>query len=305
MEDEFLLSICIPTYNRADILKETLLALTQNPDFDKRVEVVISDNCSTDHTEEVVTGFAKQFHNIKYSRNSRNIEDGNFFKVLSLGNGRYLKLVNDTAKFKAGMLRFVLDKIEEHSVNREKVFFYQNTFFCSNTHFRNEDINDFVRNASFLCTWIANFGIWKEELSQLEDVDRSIPLKLVQVDWSLQMASSYPSLIYFQDLFEVATLSKKGGYNIFKVFIENYLFLLSRYLKDKQLQHKVFRKEKYRLFNYFVLPWLCSIFLNKNKYFFDTQQAFQIIFKYYKYCPYIYFSPIMVLMKKMKKQISS
>lgn len=47
-----LLSICIPTYNRAEILDKTLFLLFSNPDFNvDEIEVVVSDNCSTDHTK--------------------------------------------------------------------------------------------------------------------------------------------------------------------------------------------------------------------------------------------------------------
>lgn len=44
-----ILSICIPTYNRADILNKSLYILTSNEAFDDQTEVVIVDNCSTDH----------------------------------------------------------------------------------------------------------------------------------------------------------------------------------------------------------------------------------------------------------------
>lgn len=48
-----LLSLCIPTYNRGEILRETLDTIVLSPDFDDRVEVVICDNCSTDNTREI------------------------------------------------------------------------------------------------------------------------------------------------------------------------------------------------------------------------------------------------------------
>lgn len=49
-----LLSICIPTYNRAEILDKTLFLLFSNPDFNvDEIEVVVSDNCSTDHTKQL------------------------------------------------------------------------------------------------------------------------------------------------------------------------------------------------------------------------------------------------------------
>jgi GT2 family glycosyltransferase len=48
-------SVVIPTYNRAELLRQTLTALTRQRDA--RPEVIVVDDGSSDHTEEVVAGF--------------------------------------------------------------------------------------------------------------------------------------------------------------------------------------------------------------------------------------------------------
>ena len=54
-------SICICTYNRAERLTETLAAVqAMTPPADCRVEVVVVDNNSTDHTKDVVAGATRQ-----------------------------------------------------------------------------------------------------------------------------------------------------------------------------------------------------------------------------------------------------
>jgi len=54
MSEKPLLSICIPTYNRAEYLAKSLDTLVCLPEFNSsEVEVVISDNASTDNTQEV------------------------------------------------------------------------------------------------------------------------------------------------------------------------------------------------------------------------------------------------------------
>ena len=56
-----LLSICIPTYNRAELLRSALLSLVpQVKESGGEVELVVSDNCSTDDTRRVVE-WARQF----------------------------------------------------------------------------------------------------------------------------------------------------------------------------------------------------------------------------------------------------
>ena len=88
------LSICIPTYNRAEYLDKSLHSLTKQKRF-YEIEVVISDNCSTDNTEEVVKKYQKQYNNIFYHKNTENIFDKNFPTVLMKAHGLYRKIFND------------------------------------------------------------------------------------------------------------------------------------------------------------------------------------------------------------------
>ena len=90
-----LLSICIPTYNRACTLNECLHSLfEQKLDFSK-VEVCVSDNGSTDETTQVISKWSNKLHLI-VNRNSQN--QGipcNFLKVVSLAKGKYIWLLGD------------------------------------------------------------------------------------------------------------------------------------------------------------------------------------------------------------------
>ncbi|MFZ2198852.1 MAG: glycosyltransferase family 2 protein [Thermodesulfovibrionales bacterium] len=88
-----LVTIAIPTYNRANgYLKNAIgCALTQTY---QNVEVVISDNCSSDNTEEVVKGFNDP--RIRYFRQSFNIgANNNFNFCLEKAQGIYFLLLHD------------------------------------------------------------------------------------------------------------------------------------------------------------------------------------------------------------------
>lgn len=49
---EKILTIAIPTYNRANYLKRALKSIAKQ--YDDRLEIIVSDNASLDDTEEVV-----------------------------------------------------------------------------------------------------------------------------------------------------------------------------------------------------------------------------------------------------------
>jgi glycosyltransferase involved in cell wall biosynthesis len=83
-------SICVPVYNGARYIAETLRsALAQDfTDF----ELVISDNASTDDTADIVAGMHDP--RIVYDRSPRNVGAvGNFNRCLELARGRYLKIL--------------------------------------------------------------------------------------------------------------------------------------------------------------------------------------------------------------------
>src|ERR1035437_6929312 len=109
---ELLLSICIPTYNRAEYLEETILSIVNQKRFQEtsEVEIVISDNCSEDNTKQVCEKFiAICGDKIHYYRNSENIIDANFERVLSYGKGVFLKLNNDTLVHQENTLEIFLE----------------------------------------------------------------------------------------------------------------------------------------------------------------------------------------------------
>jgi glycosyltransferase involved in cell wall biosynthesis len=69
-----LLSICIPTYNRARLLDSALFSLVpQVIESRAAVELVVSDNCSPDDTAEVVARYVEKGAPIRYCRNERNL----------------------------------------------------------------------------------------------------------------------------------------------------------------------------------------------------------------------------------------
>jgi glycosyltransferase involved in cell wall biosynthesis len=83
-------SIGLPVYNGERFLREMLDSLLAQTYTD--FELIISDNASTDRTEEICRPYAIEDQRIHYYRNERNIGvGGNFNRVFDLSSGDYFK----------------------------------------------------------------------------------------------------------------------------------------------------------------------------------------------------------------------
>ena len=110
-----LLSICIPTYNGAQRLESTLFAVApQVAALAGEVELIVSDNCSTDHTRDVVER-ARQWGPIRYHHNEQNV--GQARNVLlctnELATGEFAWVLGDDDVVRPGCVERVVKVIKE------------------------------------------------------------------------------------------------------------------------------------------------------------------------------------------------
>lgn len=109
------LSICIPTFNRARYLDNLLESLILKNNISELVEIVISDNNSTDDTFQVVEKWMKQCNNIRYFKNSSNLGfDENMNRVIMHSRGNYCWTIGDDDEAIDGSVNLLLDKLKEH-----------------------------------------------------------------------------------------------------------------------------------------------------------------------------------------------
>jgi glycosyltransferase involved in cell wall biosynthesis len=99
MSSPILLSICIPTYNRArnlNLLLHSLADQVHAARLEEQVEIVVSDNASTDGTSKVAEKWAFRHSFIRYFRNASNIGgEPNFIRAIERGAGKYAWVFGD------------------------------------------------------------------------------------------------------------------------------------------------------------------------------------------------------------------
>lgn len=278
------LSICIPTFNRASFLKETLDSITSQEIFKSSniVEVVISDNLSTDRTRELCLDYVQKYgEKIKYFRHEVNIEDKNFEFVLSKGKGEYLKLNNDTLAHKKNSLAFMLDVIKKNRVKKPLLFF-SNGALSMEEFLIGFSIGSFISKVSFFSTWIGGFGIWKSDFKKIKDFNRFSNMRLVQTDVILRSLVIKKYFIVSDRVFaETISGVVKGGYSFIDVFIDNYFQLIEFYVLNGNLSEDIYKKEKRKVLIKQVAFWHAKTILKRGSLF-DFKGVFRKIIFHYK-----------------------
>lgn len=114
------LSICIPTYNRANLLEATILRLIDQvscPACEGKIEILIGDNASTDFTERIGQKFAGLHSYIKYHKNNTNIgAERNWLNLSKLAKGDFFWVLADDDYIQPGVLQKIIANSNEQQV---------------------------------------------------------------------------------------------------------------------------------------------------------------------------------------------
>ena len=113
MLNEIIISICIPTYNRAHTLTHLLSSIARESkrlSLESAIEVIVSDNASKDNTEELISFFSNKIKNIKYIRLEENKGFGvNITNAVHNASGRYCWLMGSDEILCEGALLKVIN----------------------------------------------------------------------------------------------------------------------------------------------------------------------------------------------------
>lgn len=114
------LSICIPTYNRAKYLVKNIniiICQINKLNLKNSIEICISDNASTDSTEEDVNLLISTFidNKISYRRSDINLgPDWNYIYAMKMAKGEYSILWGDDDFFKEQALITIFELIDKY-----------------------------------------------------------------------------------------------------------------------------------------------------------------------------------------------
>ena len=110
-----LLTVAVPTFNRADLITETLASLeTACAGRADRVEVLVVDNASPDATAAAVRAFEGRLPGLRYQRQDVNAGgEANFYRCYEAALGRFVWVVGDDDLVEPEAVDRILAALEE------------------------------------------------------------------------------------------------------------------------------------------------------------------------------------------------
>ena len=277
-----LLSICIPTYNRDWCIKKQIERLWEcSAEIFNMIEIIISDNYSTDQTQKIVKEALDNGFPCTYIRNSTNIGmDGNFAQCFQLANGKYIWLLGDDDFIIISglieLLTFLNKSVEDYGIihyipnnSFENINIYTDREkFLIDISYNMTFISGCIVNASYVST--VNFKHYDGTIiSQVPLIMNSILGSSKNVLWSniklLDPANDYKN---------------NGGYNFFNVFVVNLLSIWNEYVNEQRVTQCLYNQLKRNLYS-FIFEYTKKIIIQRELGNIRTDNALRILIKYY------------------------
>ncbi|AUS95090.1 hypothetical protein CDQ84_03710 [Clostridium thermosuccinogenes] len=277
-----LLSICIPTFNRAKKLEKCLNSIYSQIGNDSNFEIVISDNNSPDNTKEVVEKYKATYSNINYYKNDTNIgPERNFISCIKKANGKYVLLHGDDDYFKAGTLYKLLNIIMKIS---NCSLYFINVLKDDQSVEILEGLDVFLKETSINSTFASSILFSKEEFDCIDDICKFIGSSINHLYWQFMLLKKNPTFCLINESIFYQDKNENSGYNYGEVFIKNYLAILNYFVEDGSLSAEVVKEDKKKILDSTIFYWYKYIL--DNNLDLDVSNLENIFIEHYKDEPY-------------------
>ncbi len=252
-----LLTLAIPTHNRADYLRELLaelgpqlIALAHT--HPGQVELLVSDNGSTDGTPAVLDAAELTGVPLRRIRQPENIgSDRNFVFCFRHARGRYFWLCGDDDILRPGAVATVLDSIR--TADFDWIYLPPEPFqthwqqeFRPDPHSRGSQVihsaRELALRVNVMITFISATVVNRDRLLTLaaEPPEAFIGTHLTQLSWTLPLLRDHRKSLILWQRFVLGRRMNSGGYSVAQVFGSGFAQAVQRLLPDRPRVAAVF-----------------------------------------------------------------
>lgn len=286
-----MLTLSVPTYNRAAYLDICLNSIcSQLPGQAGEVELIVSNNCSQDHTDDVVNKYIAAGYSIRYVCNQENIGmDGNIHQAFRLATGKYVWIFSDDDILLEGSLPRILELLEkeygvihvkshsyteDHRAERPKKVKLQGLTTYA-------DKMDFILRVNVMLTFVSGNIINKSLVESDLDYEAFIGSFLVLLLWTFSALFKAERNLYVEDITIAAKDNNTGGYQLCRVFGPNMNAVFD-YFINRGIDPSYFRAINGTMARGFFPGYILQLRKNRGKFLSeDFDQTLRPVFRHY------------------------
>ena len=255
--------------------------------MENEVEIIISDNASTDNTYEIVKN-ANKCKNFSYYKNEHNLGmDGNFYACYRYAKGRFLWVFSDDDLLRPNSLSLVLDLLKSNlkcgvcymDSDWFEKFDVSQIYSVSNLDYEVYGSSlAFLKKINYWTTFLTGNIVNKELIDGKVHPEENMGTMLVQLSWVIPAIFSSSINIFVKTKIILCKSDNTGGYKIFEVFGKNLNKVLDSLIKrgcDKKIKS---------IINNHLLTGFFPGFLNKeNASFLKEDYMLSLLPVFWKY----------------------
>ncbi len=291
MSEKYLLTLSIPTYNRAIFLETCLEHIgRQFPGNELLIEWLVIDNHSSDSTPAVVRRYIDLGFPIRYIRNEENIgADRNIQKCFREALGKYVLIFGDDDILLDRALIKIIDLLQkgEYGVVYLQSYGFSNDFekekpkriLKRNRTIVMEQTDRFVSEVNYWLTFISGNIVNKSLLNENRDFDRFLDTNLIQLSWVIPALLKAHRNAVMNERFIAMKTENTGGYQLFRVFGTNMNRIMDAF-RAEGLSEKAIRKVNQKLILTFFPSFIVK--LRSDRGMFGIEDGFAELYPLYK-----------------------
>ncbi|MFA5105102.1 MAG: glycosyltransferase family 2 protein [Candidatus Margulisiibacteriota bacterium] len=226
------ISILIPTYNRAVFLREALESVASQIEDD--IECIVSDNASTDETEEIAKDFQARYSFVRYYKNQRNLGPGrNILSCLNHARGDYAWLFSDDDRMAPGAIKSVKAVLGRHkdlslvfvnycvksqdlinTIESRSVRKFKDELFCSE--------NECLRTIGFHLSFMSSLVLQRQSYLLVQRPEAYSDTNMIPLYVALSvMGEAHKNTFLISYPYVEQRSSNSGGYDYFRCMVED------------------------------------------------------------------------------------
>lgn len=242
-----LLTIAIPTFNRAQYLERLLSSLKEQILPEWPIELLVSDNASPDATHEVVNRFQSAGLQIRYLRNESNLgPDLNILQCYERAAGKYVWIIGDDDFIRAGGIAKVLWHIRNDVYDLiyvSSIGFTDSSLPASDVKNLGFEVCDrtetLARHVNIFFTFLSGNIVNKSRIARVAHIPFTelVGTYLIQLGWVYAALDHHQRSLIIHDPLVAALTDNTGGYRLFQVFGPNL-----RRITDERIRSATVRR---------------------------------------------------------------